>query len=43
VESVLRVDEPAYVLGAVQEDGQIGTPAESGREKRFLISYRSEE
>lgn len=43
VESVLRVDEPVYVLGAVQEDGQIGAPAESGREKRFLISYRSEE
>ena len=43
VESVLRVDEPVYVLGAVQKDGQIGAPAESGREKRFLISYRSEE
>ena len=43
VESVLRVDEPVYVLGAVQEDGQIGAPAELGREKRFLISYRSEE
>jgi hypothetical protein len=43
VESVLRVDEPVYVLGVVQEDGQIGAPAESEREKRFLISYRSEE
>jgi E3 ubiquitin ligase len=43
VESVLRVDEPVYVLGVVREDGQIGAPAESEREKRFLISYRSEE
>jgi hypothetical protein len=43
VESILRPDEPVYVLGAVQEDGQIGAPAEGGGEKRFLISYRSEE
>jgi hypothetical protein len=42
-ESVLRVDEPVYVLGVLQEDGQIGSPAESERDKRFLISYRSEE
>ena len=43
VESVLRVDEPVYVLGVVQEDGQIGSPAEPERDKRLLISYRSEE
>jgi hypothetical protein len=43
VEKVLRVDEPVYVLGVVQEDGQLGGPPESDREKRFLISYRSEE
>jgi hypothetical protein len=43
VESVLRPDEPVYVLGAVQEDGQIGAPAEGDEGKKFLISYRSEE
>jgi hypothetical protein len=43
VESVLRVDEPVYVLGVVQEDGQIGAPGEGEEGKRFLISYRSEE
>ncbi|MGF1470294.1 MAG: E3 ubiquitin ligase family protein [Rubrobacteraceae bacterium] len=42
-ESILKVDAPVYVLGAVQEDGQIGTPAVSEGEGRFLISYRSEE
>lgn len=42
VEGILPVDEPVYVLGAVQEDRQLGVPAE-GEEKRFLISYRSEE
>ncbi len=41
VESVLPVDAPVYVLGAVQQDGQIGAPADDGG--RFLISYRSEE
>ncbi len=40
-ESILPVDEPVYVLGAVQNDGEIGAPEEA--EKRFLISYRSEE
>ena len=43
VESILRVDEPVYVLGELQEDGQIGAPSESEGEKRYLISYRSEE
>ncbi len=41
VESVLPVDTPVYVLGAVQQDGQIGAPTDDGG--RFLISYRSEE
>ena len=41
VESILPVDTPVYVLGAVQQDGQIGAPADEGG--RFLISYRSEE
>jgi hypothetical protein len=44
VESILRVDEPVYVLGAVQEDGQIAAPAEAdAEEKKFIVSYRSEE
>lgn len=42
-ESILLVDEPVYVLGAVQRDGEIGAPADADGEKRFLISYRSEE
>lgn len=43
VESVLPVDAPVYVLGAVQEDGEIGAPPPGDEEGRFLISYRSEE
>ena len=42
VESVLPVDAPVYVLGAVQEDGGIGAPP-GDEEGRFLISHRSEE
>ena len=41
VESVLPVDAPVYVLGAVQQDGRIGAPADEGG--RFVISHRSEE
>jgi E3 Ubiquitin ligase len=43
VESVLPIDSPVYVLGAVQEDREIGAPAEEGEKSKFLISYRSEE
>ena len=43
VESVLPVDAPVYVLGAVQEDGEVGAPPPGDEEGRFLISYRSEE
>ncbi len=43
VESVLPVDAPVYVLGIVQEDGQLGAPPPGGEGERFLISYRSEE
>jgi len=43
VESVLPIDSPAYVLGAVQADRQVGPPGEEGEQGRFLISYRSEE
>ena len=42
VESILRLDEPVYVLGAAHADGQIGPPDE-GDDHRFLISHRSEE
>lgn len=43
VESVLRPDEPVYVLGVLREDRQIGAPMEGDGETKFLISYRSEE
>lgn len=43
VESILRIDEPVYVLGVVQEDGHLGRPDEGDKDGRFLISYRSEE
>lgn len=37
------MDAPVYVLGVARENGHIGAPADEGREKRFLISHRSEE
>ena len=43
VESVLPVDAPVYVLGAVQGDGVIGAPSADDGGERFLISHRSEE
>ncbi len=43
LENILPVDRPVYVLGVVQADGQIGAPAEGDGEKRFFITYRSEE
>jgi E3 ubiquitin ligase len=44
VESILPVDTPVYVLGAVQDDGEIGAPPPGEEEQgRFLISHRSEE
>lgn len=42
VESVLPVDAPVYVLGAVREDGTVGAPDSEGG-KRFVVSHRSEE
>jgi hypothetical protein len=42
-EKILPVDSPVYVLGAAQEDGQVGVPSEEGEGERFLMSYRSEE
>jgi E3 Ubiquitin ligase len=43
VESVLPIDAPVYVLGAVHADREIGAPAQESEESKFLISYRSEE
>ncbi len=43
MERILPVDAPVYVLGTVQEDGEIGTPPPGDEGERFLISYRSEE
>jgi hypothetical protein len=42
-ESILPVDAPVYVLGTVQESGEIGglPPGEAGH--RFVVSHRSEE
>ena len=42
-ESVLPVDAPVYVLGAVREDGAIGAPSPGDGERRFVVSHRSEE
>jgi hypothetical protein len=42
-ESILPVDEPVYVLGAVRENGEIGAPPPGGEGQRFVVSYRSEE
>jgi E3 ubiquitin ligase len=42
-EKILPVDLPVYVLGAAQEDGQVGAPFQKGEGERFLMSYRSEE
>ena len=43
LENILPVDRPVYVLGVVQADGQIGAPAGGDGERRFFITYRSEE
>jgi hypothetical protein len=42
-ESILPVDAPVYVLGAVQESGEIGAPPPGEAEHRFVVSHRSEE
>lgn len=43
VEHAVLVDQPAYVLGVLQDDGSIGPPPEGSRLRRYLISARSEE
>ena len=42
-ESILPVDAPVYVLGTVQEGGEIGAPPPGERGHRFVVSHRSEE
>jgi E3 Ubiquitin ligase len=42
-ESILPVDAPVYVLGTVQESGEIGAPPSGEAEHRFVVSHRSEE
>src|SRR5918993_1182923 len=42
-ESILPVDEAAYVLGTVQEDGGIGAPQSGEEGHRFVVSHRTEE
>ena len=42
-ESILPVDAPVYVLGTVQESGEIGAPSLDDKEGRFVVSHRSEE
>jgi hypothetical protein len=42
-ERILPVDAPVYVLGTVQEHGNIGASPPGGEEPRFVVSHRSEE
>ena len=42
-ESILPIDAPVYVLGTVQESGEIGAPSPGASEHRFVVSHRSEE
>jgi hypothetical protein len=42
-ESILPVDAPVYVLGTVQESGEIGAPPPGDAGHRFVVSHRSEE
>jgi hypothetical protein len=39
----LEVDKPIYVLGSVREDGTIGAPTHSDKNRKFIVSYRTEE
>jgi hypothetical protein len=42
-EHILRLDEPVYVLGVVQNDHSIGRAPAGVNERPFLISYRPED
>ena len=41
-ERILPVDAPVYVLGTVQEDGNLGAPPPGEGAQRFIVSHRSE-
>lgn len=43
VVKALEVDKPIYVLGAYREDGTIGVPDHKDRNRKFIVSHRSEE
>ncbi|HET9017462.1 MAG TPA: E3 ubiquitin ligase family protein [Thermomicrobiaceae bacterium] len=43
VERVLPVDAQVFVLGTVQQNGEIGRPPTSSPSDRFIVSYRSAE
>lgn len=43
VVKALEVDKPIYVLGAYREDGTIGVPDHEDRNRKFIVSHRSEE
>lgn len=42
-ESILPVDSQVYVLGVVQEGGDIGAPRSGSTGAQFIISHRTEE
>jgi hypothetical protein len=42
-ETILPVDAPVYVLGAVHEGGGVGSPLSGEGGQRFVVSHRSEE
>jgi E3 Ubiquitin ligase len=42
-ETILAVDAPVYVLGAVHEGGGVGSPLSGEGGQRFVVSHRSEE
>lgn len=43
VVEALEVDKPIYVLGAYREDGTIGAPAHGAKNRKFIVSHRTEE
>ena len=43
VVQALEVDKPLYVLGAYREDGTLGAPTHRDKNRRFIVSHRTEE
>ena len=39
----LEIDKPVYILGAYREDGTIGKPEHGDKNRKFIVSHRSEE